>query len=692
MASANASPQNRDVKDQRTGPEPIAGGFVVDPQRPLPGAGGGLPAFTVTDLRYARTDIMAIRIARQAPARAAAVSTLINAAIPGMLCPVGYGPANTPDGGLAPYLVCIAPPGPALWQDLNPDVARAPWSEAELIGRLLRPVAHALDQLADRGLTHRAIRPDNLFHTRQGQPVILGAAWAAPPGLMQPSAFEPPYSAQCHPACRGDGTIADDVYALGVTLLALATGRMPMAGLSDAEIVRRKLERGSFAALLGDERLPSSIHDLVRNMVAEDPDHRPPPLLLTDPLAARARRVAARPPAKASRALEIGGRQIWDARSLAWALAQEPEGGVRLLREQVVDAWLRRSLGQAAMAVRVEEVVRLRAGDPGPDPGRADTMLLLHAVAFLDPLAPLTWRGLNLFPDGVGPAIAWALQPAVDPAPAAAGAPPTGGSRMAQAIETLVSWEAIYSWAEARAERCDVMMLKLDSRQYRTLLRIKGWAGGLTRLRYVLDPLAACASPGLDRACVVRLAGLLPALEAGGEAAVLDSDIASFIAARSLSPMEDDLQIAGRDEDPDIDPPGTTALAGLRVLAGLQAAERAAPVPGLAARLLPALLPALRTWRRGAERERREMALQQAAGVGHLPAMLSVLDDREARAQDRHDAEAAGVQMRRMQARREALAAQIAARSLHARVTGHEVAQALGLTALVAASVAAVLL
>ena len=165
--------------------------------------------------------------------------------------------------------------------------------------------------------------------------------------MAQPALFEPPYSAMCLPAGRGDGSIADDVYALGVLLLCLALGRAPLAQLDDAAILRRKLELGTYAALAGDERLPPIIGDLVRGMLAEDPEHRPTPTLLLDPASARGRRVAARPPRRAQRPIIMAGSEVWDARSLAYALGDEPEQGLNALRSGAVEQWLRRGLGDA---------------------------------------------------------------------------------------------------------------------------------------------------------------------------------------------------------------------------------------------------------------------------------------------------------------------------------------------------------
>lgn len=281
----------------------IAGQFAVDLNRPMPAWGAGLECYLATDVKSGRADNTALLVRRDAPLRAQAVGSLAAMPIDGILTPIAHGPGIGPGGVPAWFVIAHAPPGAPLAAASGAPLAA--WHEHELLTEVLRPVAHALERLQARHVTHRGIRPENLFRAQPGDPVTLGCAWAAPAASMQPAIYEPPYVAMCLAGGRGEGSIGDDVYALGVTLLVLFTGRVPMAGMDDASVIRRKLEVGSFAALAGEERLSPAIGDLIRGMLAEDPDHRPPPVLLADPAAARARRVAARPPPRASRALQV---------------------------------------------------------------------------------------------------------------------------------------------------------------------------------------------------------------------------------------------------------------------------------------------------------------------------------------------------------------------------------------------------
>jgi len=655
-------------------PEPlIAGRYGVETSRPLPGAAAGLPAFVATDQREGRAGLMAVQVDTAAPPRAGVFSTLADFPDPRLLIPLAYGPAQGADERPTWFLICSAPPGPALWP-LGAESIR-PWGETELVGRLLRPLAAVLAALEARRLTHRALRPHNLFvDSTPGAPVVLGCAWACPPAASQPAVFEPPYIAMCAPSARGEGSIADDVYALGVTLLTLALGRVPLAGLDDDTVIRRKLELGCFKALAGDTRLPPMIADLAGGMLAQDPEHRPTTALLADPAAARARRVAARPPRRAPRPLDVGGIPVSDARSLAFAIARQPEQGAKLVRLGVADHWLRRVLGDTTLAGKIEETQRIRATEGGAEDTMADARLVVRAVALLDPMAPLCWRGVALWPDGIGPALV------------AEAANPTVRAR----IEEIVAQEVAFTWATARGEHCDPMELRVEAKQQRGLLRQRGWSGGLPRLDYSLNPLLPCRSPVLADRPVARLEELLPSLEAASGRADLraappiDRDMAAFIAARDGGRLDREVAALG---DPAT--PGAMALQQVSVLAHLQARLKARPLPGLAAWLAAVAAPSLGGWHNRETQEVRRKAVAEAVPAGNLKALLETLDDAAAREADEQGFAAAQAMMRQLDARLARLAGGTGARTETALRLGQETAAVIGLAALVAAIVAA---
>ena len=653
----------------------IAGVFEVDFGTALAGAGGGLPAYAVRDRTGVQADLMAVQVARGAPARPMPLSRLASMKMDNLVYPLAHGSVPVPRQPHSCFVIAPRPPGPAL---LPPDAPSfPPWGESELLTFLLRPAALVLDQLNTAGITHRSIRPDNLFRARAGSPVTLGCAWAAPPASSQPALFEPPYAALCHPAGRGDGSIADDVYALGVVLLILAIGHVPLPGLESAAIIRRKLELGSYAALVGNLRLPPAIADLVRGMLAEDPEHRPLPVLLTDPMVARSRRVAARPPARAQRPLGVGDVAVWDARNLGHALGQSPDIGVRMLRGLLVDNWLRRSLGDQIVAARMEEAVNARVTDTATPATQADAILLMRAVAILDPLAPLCWRDLVVWPDGIGTVLAHAAH---------ADAP--DAEAMRGPIEALVMTEAAASWADARASRVDPAVVRLDTRLHRLLLRINGWAGGSARLCYSLNPLLPCRSPLLGPGCVVTLRELLPALErhAGSAVDLIDRDIAGFISARYSGRMDADFATLAQPDASDIDPPGHRALAQLRILARLCTPD-GPPWTRLAAACMRGVTTVQQRWSNQSARRDVEARLLAAVSRGSLTTMLEVLDDTRSQEQDRLGLVQAKAALREIEADLLRLAGGTPGRDAQARNTGQEIAAAIGVIALAGAAV-----
>lgn len=660
---------------ERDGSPTLNDAYAVDVARPLDGWEGA--AFPATAKAAPGAPLLAIVVPPGRAPRARILAEQTGTALPGVLMPLAHGPLVLPDGRTVWAVVTDAPPGPSLAA-----VPRA-WTENELLRHVVIPVGAALARLHASGVHHRGIRPDNLF-AAAGQPCVLGPAWTEPPASRQPAVCEPPYSAMCLPCGRGEGAAGDDIYALGVTLIALVAGRLPLAGLDDAAVIRRKLDLGSFAALTGDLRLSPSIADLLRGMLADDPEHRPAAALLADPAALRARRAYVRPPRRAARALLVGAESVADGRSLAWAMARDPATAVRHLRSGVIEHWLRRELGDAPLAQAVEDALRQRRAT-ATSPARADGLLLARAIAALDPLAPLCWDGLAWWPDATGSALAAAA--------------PGDAARIVQAVAA----EAPAAWAGARPERSDVHAIAAEARRQRALLATAPPAGGTDRLLYALCPLLPCAAPLLAGRAVARLADILPALEAAAadparhRAPPLDTALTAFIAARSdqqgdgLAPLIERALAADRPPAPgdaaEADPArgALPPLAQLRLLAALQTRTRPGRLPLLAAWFLVQAAPVIATWQNTAARAAVQSRLTALAAEGVLAPMLAVLDDPAALAADAQGAQAARRQVAAIDAALRGLAAAGAARAEAALRLGQELAVGAGMMALATA-------
>jgi hypothetical protein len=570
-----------------------------------------------------------------------------------VVLPVEYGAGRDLAGQAGWFVICEALPGPAL------GVGPASWREGELIACVLQPAAAALAALQERGLTHRAINPDNLFRAGPRERVMLGPFWAAPAGSLQPAVFEPPYSARCLPNGRGDGTIADDVYALGVTLLALAIGRMPLAQLDEAALLARKMEVGSYAALTADAALTPLLSDLLRGMLAEDPEHRPSPHLLMKPEQARARRVAARPPRRAQVALNIGGTDVWSARELAHVLGLRWEHGFRLLKSGEVERWLRRHLGDPPLGMRVEDVTR-QPEDNVKDEGRRQNLLVMRAVAAIDGLAPLLWRGLAVQPDGLGTALVGA------------------GRDVATAIEEIIETEAVAAFLTVHERRHGLLMLIEEQRELRVWMDTRGPAGGVLRVLYGCNPMLVCASPLLGGRPVVRLGELLPALDQAAAAAdrsrpPLDAHIAAFIAARA-------------DVGPSMEMRRVSSFAGaaerlvlLRVFGQIQARTAAGKLPGLAGWLAACGFATADDWHSHRTKAALQESVARVVAAGDLAGLALLMGDEAGREADRAQAAAVAEQIRLMAAEVAAIARAAPARAETSERVTYEVMTGMGL-------------
>ena len=644
-------------------------GYLVDPGRALPGlVGGGLTAFVARPARGDGPAAFAVRCRTHHPPRLRVIERLPDAeALPNLLVPLGQGLHGEGEEGPQRHILYPLPPGPPM---MVPGERRAPLGETDLIQNVAKPVARVLGELAERGLLHRGIRPDNLFRPAAGGPVTLGEAFALPPGFCQPAAFEPTGMAMCAPCGKGEGTLEDDLYALGVTLLALATGHWPLAGLDDRAGIRLRLERGSLAALVGQARLSASVATLLRGLLSDDPGFRPGlDEIALWPGGARARPQTARAVRKATRPFDFAGEPVLDARSLAFAMAGRWQEGIRAMRSPALLAWLDRALTDQPLTERVREIV-----DADPLGGESDgDVLLSRTLAALDPQGPLWWRGIALMPDGLGTMLAEAH------------AAPQPSAERQRDLADMIEAQAISRYATEHLDRPGMIELDKMGRLARAQARARVLGSGRERLLYQLNPGLPCLSPLVRKAGAATLPALLAALEAAaagsppaaGAPTPLDRHVAAFIGAGLDGAIDTLLAAAG-----DTGRPEEAGLATVAVFARLQRLQKGTKLPNLARWVAALAAPAVATWHGKAARARVEKALPEAAASGDFALLLEALDGEAARAEDRAGFAEAAATFARAAAAEFALRAEAPLRQAEAARIGGLAAQAVALVLL----------
>jgi hypothetical protein len=650
-----------------SGSQPRVGNHAVDPLNPVRGVvGGGLSAYAARPLAAHAPPGLAVVCRNRHPPRLRAIERLMaEDDIPHLMRPLAQDVVAW-DGAEQRLIVYPLPPGPPL---LPAGERRPALREGDLIQNVVRPIGAILLALADLGIPHRGIRPDNLFRPAAGGPVMLGEAWALPAAFAQPAVVEPPSSALCLPVGRGEGTIADDLYALGVTLVALATGDWPMSGLSDDAATRAKLERGSLIAVLGEQRLPGGLVTLVRGLLAEDPDHRPTPAELVGwPGTARTRSISARPIHKATRPLPIGPSQPRDTRSLAAALGTHWAEGVVAVQTGAVATWIARALGDSQLAARLRAATEDEAG--AVDPLVRDTMLC-RTIALIDPRAPLFWRGAALMPDALGPVLAETM---------------LGRGEQGLSLgdlEELIDSLAISHWGAVCGDRhVDPTALERMARRYRVMRRSSALGAGTERLLYELNPALPCLSPLLGGRMVTTLPALLSALEQiaptlpAGTLPV-DRHIAAFIAVQVDGRL--DAELAAISE---AGSPAEAAVAAIHVFALLQRMHARGAMPALGRALGDLASPAARSWHEKARREQAVAELSRVAAAGDLTALHALLADPALRQRDRAGFAAAAAASAEAARAIAAIAAGRSQRAAEAARIGGRIAQGAGLLVL----------
>ncbi|MCG5243982.1 serine/threonine protein kinase [Azospirillum doebereinerae] len=636
----------------------LAERYEIQPGAPLPALNAvGGNAFTAKPLREKRLEAFAIICHASTLPRTdicATVASLDNGTHMRLL---DWGLVDWPqDRGRRYCLMFEKPGGRRLMTSINETYE--PMPEEQLTRQIVHPLVSALKEMSGRGVVHGAIRPTNLyFRDLASGGLMLGESVSAQPGYGQPVLLETIERGMAMPAGRGTGSAADDMYSLGVTLLMLALGRNPVAGLDDEAIVQAKIERGSYPALVNQHRLPLAVNEMVRGLLVDDPKQR---WTLNDlDLWVAGRRLSPKQPQisrRASRPIEFQGQEYWHCRTLARAFARQVPAAAMVIESGELDKWLRRSMGDELRAEAVNNAVQTASTGKG---GSQGDRLVARVCMALDPTAPIRYRGRAMMPDGIGTMLADAFMRGESP----------------QAPAEVVTNQLPMFWANVQSEfKPEFVPLVQTYDQLRGFLERSAYGLGVERVLYEMNPTMPCMSPLVAKQLPTNPSELLRALDwlaAGGQRHKdpVDRHIAAFLGARHK--RGDDLLFTQLGSGVE---PMRRVIAMLTILSDVQARTGVDGLTHLAAWVVALLEPAFRRFH---NRPQQEVVRKQADGAAHngrLTELLKVVDDPESLRRDRLEFEAAQIAYREADAEMEKVRHTIADRNAIVESSGRQVA------------------
>ncbi len=533
------------------------------------------------------------------------------------------------------------------------------WKNEKALLTLIKPAASVLVDLRDRDVIHGRINPMNMFDgaTRTLEKVILGDCVATPASYMQPALFEPIERAQADPLGRGLGTFEDDMYALGVSLTVVLRSRDPMEGMSDEEIIREKMEQGSYAALTGKERFTGAILELLRGLLYDDRAQR---WTLNDMMLwLDGQRLSPKQSAKklkAARQIQFNNERYNRPSMLAMDLDKNLSEAVQLVDSGELEQWIQRSLEDNTVKNRYEQAVEMTQ-DQGRGPGFPEKLVSRLSVA-LDPDAPIRFKGIHVTPEGFPDAMLEAvyfkkdLNPYVD----------------------IINNQFVMNWLSAQNDmRYDVgaTVTRFDS--CRAFMRQQGIVYGMERCLYFLADDAPCVSDRLREYYVRTPEDLLRAFE--GLSArpdkpelFIDRHIAAFLSVRDrkvIDPYMADLNATEKFK---------RIMGNIKVLSTIQQRAKLGTFPGIG-KWIASILDSY--YERIHDRELRVKLRERMAKLaegGDIGKMIAVLDNMEMKQKDFKEYRQAMIDYNRLREEATELERKLAQPAIYARDAAREYA------------------
>lgn len=618
MVADAPSDQNLNAKSasdsSQAGAQNFAGGGTISlghdveiyAGRPLPDyASPSTQAFEAKDRRHPG-DQIAIVCPRENIPRVTSLGSYRNLKNPHLVRLVESGVVDWKTDGRQRFVLVFDKPAGKRMQT-SWDTQPYHFSEDRIVAAFIQPMLSVLTDLKNADMVHGAINTQNIYiGGGQGtETVMLGECLSSAPSTRQHAFFESIERGMAHPHARGQGTIKDDLYALGMCVALMVRGDNMLAGKTERAIVEGKVENGSYGIVIGRERMPNGIAEFLRGVLSDDDGQR---WGLEDALRwIEGRRSSPKQPlatVHAARPFIFRDHKYWDLRSISYAFSLHPADAMAAIDKDQFDLWIKRNFEDKDLDSRLAKIWEREKN--------ANSEKLLTSIAMnLDPVGPVRYKGIAAFPTGFGNALGSAMAAGDD----------------IQYYAEMVQQQMFTAWVQLRFDAIpDASNIITTYEKCRTFLTQKMAGYGIERVLYILSKECPCMSPLLKDYFVLGPSSLLSALEKISNSPnrsdnVFDRHIIAFISVREPKMIDPHLgQVVSNER-------GNQVVGILRTLAAIQRRFSMPAMPGLSKWMVSLITPAVNRFNDRELRAEVTKQLAKAEASGNLQSILDLVDD-----------------------------------------------------------------
>lgn len=499
----------------------------------------------------------------------------------------------------------------------RPEIAKKEWyfDDDFITHKIVKPIVDVIKAFQDNGVSHGLINIDNVYY----QPlegglgkIYLKEPVSEPCGFSQKHQYEPMHRAQAMLLGKGEATIKDDFFALGVLVFNMLFGRMPGDNLDQQSLTSIRLERGSYITYLAKDDVSPRMADLLKGLLNDIPEDRWGVNNLRDWIKGKRFNLIKPTMRKESiRSYEFKGMGHNNSRSLANTYQQNWVIAAENIRSGKLTKWLELSVNKSISADDINTVM-LGTGEEKAKSKREDDELISKTLTILDPVAPIRYKDMAIHLDGLGAVLAnaWAQQNQGE-------------------IKTFTEILRV-NLADFKAQR-DIFNEKVPDRwllqKLHNFITIRSYGFGVERCLYDLNEAYPCQSMMTKSSFVIHIKQLVFFLNDNAskfkDRDPVDRHIAAFITSKLDITKEIKLDAASRFRDKDI----KDIILKIALLSYAQAKAESPKLAGLCSWIVSYMGPIVASIKSDKIKKEFKKDLDRVADTGSIKGILDLLTE-----------------------------------------------------------------